>query len=156
MIRDKRCRFEPYGWTESLWINQDSFHSSLVALEEIAVPRLAILPKGFTIERIKVTNSLLPRACNDHPNYNQEGRYQSDARTVWTILLLRFQHEGYSTRYNLGGVPNDAVSARGVHPSPTWQTAFDSFAEMIKKHCVMVNENRGRRGELPSRPLASI
>ena len=58
----------------------------------IPVGRLAILPSGFAIERLKVTNPLLPRAVADR-NYNQKGGYDHDARPVWTILLLRLQHD---------------------------------------------------------------
>ncbi|HKB36503.1 MAG TPA: hypothetical protein VKD72_08625 [Gemmataceae bacterium] len=149
MLRDKRNPHQPYGWTESLWINRDSFETSLAALEEIADARVAILPKGFLIERLKVTNPLLPYALDDHPNYDQAGRYPHDARPAWTLLLLRFQHEGFSTRYNLGGVPNDVASAGGVSPSAEWQAALDRFAVAIKKHCVMVNKDREPRQNTP-------
>jgi hypothetical protein len=49
MLRDARDRHARDGWTESLWIDKDSFDASLAALEEIAAPRLAVLPKGFVI-----------------------------------------------------------------------------------------------------------
>jgi hypothetical protein len=145
-----------YGWTESLWINHDSFKASLAALEEIALARLAVLSHTLVIERLKVTNPLLPGALNDHLNYDQPGRYAQDARPAWILLLVRLQHEGFSTRYNLGGVPIDVASARGVHPSPEWQAAFDGFAERVKQHCVMVNEARERRDDRQNLPLSSI
>jgi hypothetical protein len=154
LLRDKRARTFRYGWTESLWINGDSFPASLAALEEIAVPRQAILPAGFVIERLKVTNPLLPRAVEDRWHYNQEGQYQGEARPAWTLLLVRLQHETFSTRYNLGGVPKDVASVRGIHPTPAWQAAFDRFAALIRKHCVMVNEQRERDGEEAAVPVS--
>jgi hypothetical protein len=154
LLRDKRTRTFRYGWTESLWINGDSFPASLAALEEIAVPRLAILPAGFVIERLKVTNPLLPRAVADHWNYNQGGQYEGEARPAWTLLLVRLQHESFSTRYNLGGVPKDVASAQGIHPTPAWQAAFDRFAGLIQKHCVMVNEQREQEGGEEAVPIS--
>jgi hypothetical protein len=147
MLRDKRNPREPYGWRESLWINQDSFNASLAALEEIAVARLAILPRGFQIERLLVTHPQRPGVPRDHPNYNQMGRYEQEARPAWTVLLLRFEHEGFRTTYYLGGVPRDAASASGAHPPREWQAAFDAFEGMIRKHCVMVNAERERSQE---------
>ena len=141
----------PYGWTESLWINRGSFDASLAALQEVAVGRLAILPKAFSLGRIKVTNPLLPRAVADR-HVNERGGYDCDARPVWSTLLLRFQHEGYNTRYNLGGVPADAVSGAGVHPTEAWQAAFRGFEAAVKRHCVMVNEGLKRCMSVPGTP----
>jgi hypothetical protein len=54
-------------------------------------------------------------------------------------LLLRCEHLGYHTKYNLGGVPKDIANTLGIHPTDTWQAAFDRFTETLKRHCVMVN-----------------
>jgi len=156
MFRDKRNPRLPYGWKESLWIKHDSLQASLKALEEIAEPRLALLPKGFMIERLQVTNPLVPRACVDNFHYHQAGRYEKEARPAWELLLLRLQHDCFSTRYNLSGLPVDVTGAMGIHPSPEWQTAFDEFAAALKRHCVMVNEVRDRPQNRLARTMGNV
>ena len=138
----------PFGWTESLWVNNPSFDASLTALEEIADRRLMMLPKGVVIERMKVTNPRFLRACVDSSLTNLKGKYDFDYRTAWTVLLLRFQGNGFSTNYNLGGVPKDIANITGIHPTEQWQAGFDRFVETIKRHCVMVNERQKEKVQI--------
>ena len=101
-----------------------------------------LLPTKIVIERLKVTNPRLLRAGLDSSLTNLKGKYDFDYRTAWTILLLRVQGNGFSTKYNLGGIPKDIANITGIHPPTQWQASFDRFVETIKRHCVMVNERQ--------------
>ena len=51
-----------FGWGESLWLNKPTFKESLAALEELMERRLALLPKMYQIEGIRVTHPMILRA----------------------------------------------------------------------------------------------
>jgi hypothetical protein len=137
----------PYGWNESLWLNGPTFAASLSALEGLAERRLELLPKTVLLMALRVTNPLLPRASK-FSQRDQCGHYASDrpAHFPWVSLLLRFNYAGYHTMYTLGGVPRDLADITGLHPTSTWQAAFDRFVEGIKQQCVLVNAKHLPKG----------
>jgi hypothetical protein len=138
-----RVKESAIGWTESVWIKRPTFDSAMTALEEIAQRREELLPTDHRIMRLKVSNRLRPRFVLEKYHYNQDGRYECNPHTAWTILGVRLQGETRSTRYNLGGVPRGLMRSGVPTPEGAWQRAFDRFAEALKSHCVLMSATKG-------------